>query len=594
MGFAEPLAWWLTLLAPVIVLLHSLKMRRARVVVPSILLWTDAPEDVRANAPFRRARRDWVMFLQLAALLFAVTALARPYLTVAGGSAARVVIVLDGSASMNATDVSPTRFDAARRAATDYADGLPRQARVAVVLAGRTPELALPFTGDKGTIRAALNGLSPTDSAGNVAAALELADAISSGISTEIHLFTDAPPDESDGSTVHLFGEPLRNVAVEAVAARRSTPSTAYNVTTRLRNDQPDAATVEATLWVNDAPQDVRPVELPLNGAVSVSFEGEVDARTDATVRVTLNADDAFPTDNAAYAVLPAVSPLRVLIVGGQNPYRDLQFRLQPNVLVEMVAPERYLPRDDVHLTVFDGETPDSLPNGDALLIDPRGALPFAERVGTTTAAAPTWDASHPLMRFVPLDTVAFTEIGAYRLTDDAQRLAAIGETALIALWESPKSRVVLLAFDAFAFQRTDFALNVASVVFVSNVVEWARNGRRLAPESSVAGEPVRLRSRDDASYIARLPNGQAAEIRDGAFTPDLAGIVTLERDGVPYERIAVNVSEPESRRVSEPVATTTVSTAASDTHRRDLWRWFALAALAAISTEWWVFHRRT
>ena len=101
-------------------------------VVPSTLLWTRLVSDVEANAPWQKLRRSLLLLLQL--LLVAILALlaARPFLERPAGLARDVVLVLDTSASMAATDVSPNRLEAAKVAALDALRDLPTGGKVSV------------------------------------------------------------------------------------------------------------------------------------------------------------------------------------------------------------------------------------------------------------------------------------------------------------------------------------------------------------------------------------------------------------------------------------------------------------------------------
>src|SRR5512138_3300708 len=114
MSLLAPGLLLLGLLAGPVLLLYMLKLRRRDTQVSSNLLWEQVLRDREANAPWQRLKRNLLLFLQLLILAAMVLALARPWVpspTVAQGN---VVVLLDASASMAATDVSPSRFAAAQ------------------------------------------------------------------------------------------------------------------------------------------------------------------------------------------------------------------------------------------------------------------------------------------------------------------------------------------------------------------------------------------------------------------------------------------------------------------------------------------------
>ena len=112
MPFTTPLALLGLLFIPAVIAMYLLKLRRDEAVVPSTLLWQRLVADVEANAPWQKLRRSLLLLLQL--LLVAILALlaARPFLERPAGLARDIVLVVDTSASMGATDVVPDRLTA--------------------------------------------------------------------------------------------------------------------------------------------------------------------------------------------------------------------------------------------------------------------------------------------------------------------------------------------------------------------------------------------------------------------------------------------------------------------------------------------------
>src|ERR687894_1331153 len=104
MGLLAPFGLLLSLLIPVVVAMYLLKLRREERTVSSTFLWQRMVRDVEANAPWQKLRRNILLLLQLLALLALMFALARPFIRTTGISGKNLIIVVDRSASMAATD----------------------------------------------------------------------------------------------------------------------------------------------------------------------------------------------------------------------------------------------------------------------------------------------------------------------------------------------------------------------------------------------------------------------------------------------------------------------------------------------------------
>ena len=119
------------------------------------------PALVAGSVPRRPGRRRFVpLGIALAALSLLVVGMARPQATLSvQRREATVVLTLDTSRSMAATDVKPSRLAAALRAARVFIDGVPASYSVGIVSFSTSAQIVLRPTTDRGRARAALREL---------------------------------------------------------------------------------------------------------------------------------------------------------------------------------------------------------------------------------------------------------------------------------------------------------------------------------------------------------------------------------------------------------------------------------------------------
>src|SRR5438067_3750699 len=110
MSLANPLALAWGLLVVPVVIFYILKIRLKRVPVSTVLFWRQIFDEKRPRSLWQRLRHLVSLLVQLLLLLLLVAALTEPFFSWETLSAQRVILVLDNSASMNATDVAPSRL----------------------------------------------------------------------------------------------------------------------------------------------------------------------------------------------------------------------------------------------------------------------------------------------------------------------------------------------------------------------------------------------------------------------------------------------------------------------------------------------------
>ena len=135
-------------------------------------------------------RRHLAVALSLLSLVTLTAALARPKTEIqVPRERATVVLVIDASLSMQATDVKPSRLDAAKAAAVQFVQDLPPQYNVSVVSMAGSASILVPPTLAHDTVENAILGIQLQDST-----------AIGEGIITGLRALAQAPkdPDKPD------------------------------------------------------------------------------------------------------------------------------------------------------------------------------------------------------------------------------------------------------------------------------------------------------------------------------------------------------------------------------------------------------------
>ena len=157
MTFASPLLLLALLLVPLALAAYLLvQRRRSRYAVRFTNV--DLLANIVPKSP--RWRRHVPPALYLVAIATLGIALARPSMTVAvPRDEATVVLAMDVSGSMQATDVNPSRLDAAKAAATTFVDQLPAGFRVGIVAFATDARIVLAPTIDRAQVHSAIANL---------------------------------------------------------------------------------------------------------------------------------------------------------------------------------------------------------------------------------------------------------------------------------------------------------------------------------------------------------------------------------------------------------------------------------------------------
>ena len=532
MPFATPLALLGLLLVPLVVAMYMLKLRRDETIVPSTLLWSRLVADVEANAPWQRLRRSLLLLLQLLLVLALALLAARPFLERPARLAGDLVVVVDASASMGATDIEPNRLEAAKAAVVDALRDLPNGGSVSVIAAGHSARIVANETSDLGRIRQAIASIELTASTGDLGDALRLAAALAARSGdAEILVATDAalasPPTTEVDAPIRVLqvGRDRKNQAIAALSIRTAPSAVTRSVFVSVANLDLEEATRRLELYGDGRPLESRDIFLDPQARSDVLID---DIPRDVSViEVRLappegGTADRLAMDDRAWAVVPPDRLRRILLVGEGDPYLETVLSYLPNTRLFGLTPDEY-PAGAVRtdgrlwdLIIFEGFIPDDLPPTAILAIAPPRTSPLGEVTGTLrNPGIGALSTDEPVLRYVDLSTTHIAEAKRLVLPDWARSVVPGPRGApLLYVGERAGLATAVLAFEP---RRSDLPLQVAFPILLANLAGELLGGSAGPAEAVAPGSPVSLPIPAGATgLVVTRPDGTTVELAPG------------------------------------------------------------------------------
>ncbi len=615
MQLLAPAGLALLALAIPILLLYMLKLRRKPVQVSSTLLWERLLRDQQANTPWQKLKRNLLLFLQLFILAALVFAFARPALPTPIVASGTVIVLLDASASMNATDVSPTRFEAARRAIAALINSLPADSQMTLITVSIQPQTLIAAESDKVLLRNALAAAQATQSSADWQSAFGLASAaarnapeVTTVIVSDGGLPAEGLPPLPGEARYIPIGAADDNLAISALALRGG------QLFAEVTNYSAAPRPVLLSLYRAQELLTARQLEIPPGESRSLTLENIPAGGGVYQARISNpqsdSALDAFPLDDSAFAINQDAATRRVLLVSKGNLYLEQLLASLPGI-----QPFRSLtgeiPPDPFDLYLFDGAYPAQPLPGSLLLVNPlmnSGQSPPPNPlfvVGSPFQPAEMRVREHPLTRYVDWSSVHILQASSVPLPAWADLLIEADGRPLVFAGETDGHRVAVLTFD---LRQSDLPLQVAYPILFSNLINYLVPPAAFdASQSLRPGDSLTLVPPPGVERIVvAAPSGKLYTLFPAAaslaFTStDEIGYYAvnfLSKDAARAEYFAVNLFDPSESnlRPAESVQigqTNLAPAAAGQTGLRELWPWLAGLALLLLLIEWQVYHRR-
>jgi Ca-activated chloride channel homolog len=447
---------------PALLVLYFLKRRYEIAPVPSTKLWREALSTLHADKPWQRLRTSLLFFLQLAAILLLVFAAFRP---VTGANLpSEMVVVIDCSGSMQAKDVSPTRFEKARAEAQRIIDALPQGGRFTLIAARKQPEIVISRVADRIQAKRALDALKPENGNAAMDEALQLAAALKretgAGIAVLSDQYKDAPAIWCGGDGANRAIETLTtsrvNGQLQALTVIRSHGYT---------------GTVTAECRADGKLVDAREVNLPLNETAVIYWTSL--PQNAKRLNVKLTGSDALALDDEANCIITSNKTLKALLVADKNVFLEAVLKLREDVELYKQAPGEAETLKGYDLYIFDGTVPKKLPtDGSILVFNPNGevsGLVPANGDGGTLAPAMS-SATASLLQNVDISKVQLAKNQTFTLTSGWQPLAWLGSKPVIATAEMAGRRMAVFGFD---LHDSNLPLLKDFPILMQNLLSW-------------------------------------------------------------------------------------------------------------------------
>ena len=605
MNFLNPEALAFAVTLPIVIIFYLLKRRRVAHLVSSTIIWKRFLNETQANSPFQKLRHNWLLIIQLIFLSLAIFALIRPYFSSKIESGRFVVVILDVSASMQATDVSLNRFELAKGEVNKMIDGMYDNDQMVLILSGGNTKVRQSPTSVKAILKKALDQVKVTDSPTRLLEAIKLSQNLSRNRpKVEVHLFSDGVSSDLDAFELqdlnleyHRLGKGGGNLGITSLEVRSNPEQLGQqSVFATIGNFSTNTMSSEVSLFFDDQMIGNRRLTVRPTNTASLVFSS--NQRTNGVFRMKLKNDDFLQVDNIGSVMGLTRRNVEVLLITKGNVFLEKALRSIDDVdLIVKSSLTDSTPNVDV--VVLDSIRPTVWPSGNVMAINTQSTNWFQPSGLLESPPIVDWKSAHPILRFVNFDNVQVAQSLNSELPTWMNPIVETQSVPLIAVGENDANRCVWVGFNPLD---STWPLRVSFPIFIANAIDWL--DPKIVTNLS-AGEPFSMRMAEKGSaVIVTLPDGEIVETStmgngEFVFADTFQQGVYHAKYGTNEISFCVNLldaaeSAIESRDVLKLGKYGRVEATLQLDADKELWRWFAIICLLLLVFEWWFYHRRT
>jgi len=608
LAFGNPWGLAALLLVIPVILLYILKKQHEDKVVSSTLLWQQVMRDLQATRPWQRLRTRLLLVLQILAVALFALSLARPAWKSSGGGV-HYIAVVDVSARMQATDVRPSRMEAARTGLLELINEMKSGDIMTIVQAGRQSIVLAGPTGSRNELKQIAESIQPSNGVSDLGSALQLAQTLltdQGAAAGRIHVYSDHMPDDAgkqDNLIYHIASGNGQNAAITHVGYEVKDGS--ITALSRIAN-YGDQRSVTLELKVDGKLQNVKEISLPADDEAAVYWPDIPSSARE--ISVIIADEDDLLLDNIGMAAINDEYQIRVLLITQRNVFLERAVSLRSDIELLKTNPGDMPESSGIQLYIFDGLLPDELPqNGHIIAFAPVSN----ENIGLTVdenfkpgSVSINKNSLYPeLLQYVEPEGYQIAKAGKINLPEGFTVLLQDGSANPLLIAGEQDGRK--MAFFAFSLHESNLPLKADFPILIQNLLNWLVPQDMTFAGQVYAGETLPLSTLPDASRISVItPTGREYSF-DAYPQPvfydtqeiGIYEIIQQTDDKTITGRFAVSVPAHE---ISD-LRTYKESSSGGDAGelpltaaplRRDIWAIAGWALLLLLIIEWWVYHR--
>ncbi|MFP4661110.1 MAG: vWA domain-containing protein [Halanaerobiales bacterium] len=494
---------YLYLTAGFIVLFYFLKGIKKQNRVSSLLFWKDLYKEKSTFSFKLKFSPDLLFFLQLLILLLIVTALLQPVSIREVALDSRIILILDQSASMQAEDLVRDRFSIAIDKAVNRIISLSDDAEIALIAAGKNPELLHDFTREHDRVINTLERLQAQDIEINLSPALDMAEALyQEDNQAKIELYSDGSfhqesvisriTDNSANLELIQIGSSIGNIGITGFDIRnKSSRPGEYEIFLKVANLTEERVIVPISIRSSNTYLDIDSAGQIIDDTISMD-PGETRDLSYALefnqlsfLQISLEIEDSYSLDNSCLAVVgkELETDYNVMLISEGNYFLERSLEVIPGINLTVQRPPGNR-RDGMDLVIFDNYLPTNTDyNGNSLYIGvkPPWVNERLERIEGSSNVT-YWDRTSSIFRFVNFQGLQIRDYLTINreITGESNNLSGdlSGVDTLISTPEGPVMLALKEAekrsiFMGINIQQSNMPLQPGFPLFISNLISW-------------------------------------------------------------------------------------------------------------------------